>query len=127
VEGHCDRRQHRGDRLAPGQRPADLEQRPCLPFARPGHLGSRPLEGDQLADDEADEQEQEEVHPLGGILDRERVQRQDEQEVVEQKRGDGGNDRPEGAADDRRCDHRRQIGRRGVQHADVSLEQRDGE
>ena len=84
------------------------------------------LEGDELADDDADEQQQDEVQPLVRVGDGERVQRQDEQEVVEHERRDGGDDRAPRPGDERRRDDRREIDRRGVLEA-RRLEQRDRE
>ena len=50
------------------------------------------LERGELADDDADEQQQEEVHELAGLGHGERVARIDEQEVVEQERRDRRDD-----------------------------------
>ena len=56
---------------------------------------SRPA---RLTDHDPDDEEQEQVQPFGRIVDRQRVERLDEQEVVEQECADGRRDRRPGAA-----------------------------
>ena len=102
------------------------EQRARLALARLRDVGARPLERRQLPDDDADEQEQDEVEPLARVGDREGVQRGDEEEVVEQERADGGDDRAGGARDVGRRHHGEEVGARRVGHPDHALEQRDG-
>ena len=53
-------------RCAGRERAADPEQRPRLALAGQRVLGAGPLERGQLADDDPDEQEQEQVDELAG-------------------------------------------------------------
>ena len=66
---------------------------PSLPLAGAGQLGPRTLDRSQLADDDADEQQQDNAQVLGRVADGECVARLDQQEVIDQKRPDRRNDR----------------------------------
>ena len=119
-----DHGQDRRRGLAGGERATHLEQRPRFALAGLRDLRARPLDGDELADDDPDEQQDDEVQPLVRVVDRERVQRQDEQEVVQHERRDGRDDRAPRPGDERRRDDGGEVDRRGVLEA-RRLEQRD--
>ena len=71
-----------------GQREADPEQRKRLALAGDRRLGPVPLSTGQTADDDPDDEQEEQVEPLLRVLDRERVARLDEQEVVQEEGAD---------------------------------------
>ena len=96
---------HPGDRARadPGSRSVasvkrDVEQRPRLALA----LGRRDrpfaLAPGQAADHDPHDEQQDEVQPLARVLDREGVERLDEEEVVDEERPDRGGHRRPGAA-----------------------------
>ena len=110
AELRRDRRQ-RVERVAPvRQREADREQRLRLAFAGERGLGPLPLPTGQPTDDDPDQQEEQEIQPFTRVPDREREDRLDEQEVVEQERRDGGHDRRGRPERDRHTDHGQQVG-----------------
>ena len=94
--------QHLGRRLARRERAADAEQRVRLALACLCVARAAALERRELADDDAHEQQQDDAQVLARVGDRERVARVDEQEVVEQERGDGADNRSGSATDDGR-------------------------
>ncbi len=120
-----DRRQDRRRGFAGGQLPADPEQRTRLAFPRPGDLRPRSLERGQLTDHDRDEQEQNEVQPLARVGDGEGEDRMDVQEVVQQERRDGRDDRAPRPGDEGDGDHGREVDRGGVRDPDVLLEETD--
>ena len=100
-----------------GERPADPEQRPRLALARDRVLGSSALQRGQLADDDPDEQQQEQVHELARLRDGERVAWVDEQEVVEEERRDRREDRAPRPRHDGCRNDGDEVQRRWVGHA----------
>ena len=116
-----DGRQHRRGGRANRKLPAHLEQRARLPFPRFGDLRPGTLQRDKLTNDDPDEEEQNEVQPLARIRDGERVEREDEEVVVQQERGDGSDDRAPRARDKGGRDHGREIHRGGIRDADIPL------
>jgi hypothetical protein len=80
----------------------------------PGDVGAGAFERRKLADDDADEQQQQHAQPDRRIGDREREPRGGEQEVVEQERGDGCEHGADGAAYERRRDDRDEIDHRRI-------------
>ena len=106
-----------GDRLgAVGgrQQSADREQAGRLdrPPVRLG--GTLPTECREAADGERDDEDQDEVEQLARVGDREREARLGEQQVVDEERGDGRDDRRHGPAERPDDDHRHEVDRRGV-------------
>ena len=91
-----------------------------------GLLGTPPRPGRELAHDDRGDEEDEEGEPVLGVLDRERVERLDEEEVegehAPDRRADGVDDPP----GDRDRDDRQQVEHRQAEHGHMALEELDG-
>ena len=101
------------------------EEREGLTLALAGYLRSRSLRSGQLADDDADEEQQHDAQPDARLVHRERVARLGEEEVVEDEGGDGGGDRAGSAADDGRRHDGDEVDGRRVGHAEAVLQDGD--
>ena len=100
-----------------GQREAHVEERERLAFPLDRGSGAVTLPPRELADDDPDEEQQQEVEPFARVANGEGVPRLDEQEVVGEEGPDGGRDRRPRPGDDGDGDDREQVGRRGVADA----------
>ena len=127
TQDRHDVRQHLQRRGARGERPAQAEKGSGLPLASVRLIGSRPEEGDELAHDDPDEEEQGEVEPDGRVVDREAADGMGEEEVVEEERPGRGEDRAERPRKERVGDDDHDEQRRCVGEPDVGLEERDQE
>ena len=114
-----DLRQDSGCRFAGRKLPTDLEQRTRLALSGPGDLGPRPLERDELTNHDPDEKKENEVQPFAWVGNREGVQREHEEEVVEQERRDGSDDGAPCPGDERSCDDGREIDSGGIRNANA--------
>ena len=99
---------------------ADVEQRRGLALALDRRDGAVALAAGQAADDDTDDEQEEQVQPLGRIADRERVERLDEEEVVDEERADRRRDGRPGAAQDGDGDDGQEVRRGRVVEPDAS-------
>ena len=76
-----------------GEGEADVEQRAGLALAGQRPRRTLALLTGETTDDRPEDQQQEQVQPLGRVTDGERVEGLDEQEVVQEERPDRGRDR----------------------------------
>ncbi len=127
--GRADDRRDPGERVGRrgpgGQLAADVEHRAGFALAGPGVVRARPELRCQLADEEADHEEQGEVEPLARVVDGERVDGLDEEVVVGQERSDCRDHRAGAPGDERDDRDREHVDGRCVGHARGGLEDRD--
>ena len=113
-------------RGGPGcERAADREELAGLALAGLGLERPRTLQGRELANDQPHEEQQHEIQPLARVADRERVDRVDEEKVVQEDSGHRRGQGADGPGHERGHDDREQVDGRGVQDAEAILQQPD--
>ena len=97
-----------------GQQPADREQPGRLDGAPVRLGGTLTTECGEAPDGQRDDEDEHEVEQFARVGDREREARLGEEQVVDEERGDGRDDRRDRAADRPDDDHRHEVDRRGI-------------
>ena len=97
-----------------GQQPADREQAGRLDRAPVRLGGTLTTERGEAPDGQRDDEDEHEVEQLARVGDREREAWLREEQVVDEERGDGRDDRRDRAPDRPDDDHRHEVDRRGI-------------